>query len=234
MPEIKALLVAGSEESEDVFAEAMTTEGITLRTVRSGARAITAALQLKPDIVVVEGDLPGAEGWKLFHVMRMLPALKETPFLFLCSRKDASPSVLSLVTEVDGFQESPLTPEQAAARIVEITARVKTKVPALSGSTAGAVTCNFREIFIDTVEYLVSTGKTGLLSIRSGSKAGRLYVECGRVKHAELGGLAGDGALKRLIGLEEVEVSFSDGEEKDLEKNVGTAWKAFVASHCRD
>lgn len=71
--------------------------GYTVSTVADGSRALAAARETSPHLVLLDVDLPGMNGMAVLRAMRASADLNETPVVFLTAAAD---------TELGGEREA--------------------------------------------------------------------------------------------------------------------------------
>ena len=72
---------------------------------------------LRPDLVVLDVMLPGADGFELCRQIRQSPALGRVPVLFLTARSDEVDRVLGLEIGGDDYMTKPFSPRELVARV---------------------------------------------------------------------------------------------------------------------
>ena len=86
MPE-KVLIVEDETALRETLAYTLEREGFDVRAVDDGAKALTAAAEQNPDIILLDIMLPGIDG---FEVCRRLRARMNIPILMLTARETKS------------------------------------------------------------------------------------------------------------------------------------------------
>ena len=61
------------------------TRRFEVRTENRSAQALAVALDFRPDLILLDVDMPGTDGAEVARQMGAQPTLKETPILFLTS-----------------------------------------------------------------------------------------------------------------------------------------------------
>ncbi len=59
---------------------------INIKYCHSGEEAILEALAHKPDLILLDVTMPEMDGITVFHVIKLLPTLSNTPVIFLTGR----------------------------------------------------------------------------------------------------------------------------------------------------
>ena len=116
------ILVVDDEPSiTDLVATVLRYEGFEVRTAPTGRKALTAATDFRPHLVVLDIMLPDLDG---FEVQRRLSADGErVPILFLTARDATEDKVRGLTAGADDYVTKPFSLEELVARIRSILRR---------------------------------------------------------------------------------------------------------------
>ncbi|HEX9103750.1 MAG TPA: response regulator, partial [Polyangia bacterium] len=66
-------LVLLADDAEDVLAahgEILTDAGYRVAFARDGRQAVTQALELRPDVILMDLEMPGIDGWEATRLIR--------------------------------------------------------------------------------------------------------------------------------------------------------------------
>ena len=129
------LLVDDDPHIREVLAFAFDKAGFAVRTAGDGEEALNDAARHKPDLVVLDINMPRMDG---LEVCRRLRASGDVPVLFLSSRDDEFDRVLGIELGADDYVVKPFSPREVVARanaILRRSARSDTPV----GPAGGAV-----------------------------------------------------------------------------------------------
>jgi CheY-like chemotaxis protein len=226
------ILLLDDEDAVAAVRGSLGEDGFSIRAVRTGVEAFAAVMESHPDMVAADVEARGGETRKLYQVMRHLTAVRTIPFLFLGSAAD-SPGMAEddLRLPADDFLKKPFLPSEFREKVERLRGAVGEGGPERPTGPPGVATCSVREVLVDTIEFLVATGRTGTLTIAGGGTEGRLSIEKGVLRHASFETFRGEEALLRLLRLEGVEVNFREGGEA-LVPNIDIDWKTFAFTHC--
>ena len=116
------ILVVDDEPSiTDLVATVLRYEGFEVRTAPTGRKALTAATDFRPHLVVLDIMLPDLDG---FEVQRRLSTDGErVPILFLTARDATEDKVRGLTAGADDYVTKPFSLEELVARIRSIIRR---------------------------------------------------------------------------------------------------------------
>jgi len=100
---LRLTLERGGEFSVEVAAE--------------GALGLKRAIDRPPDLILLDVNLPGMDGFEVCRQLRKDPATAETPVIMLTARIGESDRVLGLDLGADDYITKPFSPKEALARI---------------------------------------------------------------------------------------------------------------------
>ena len=121
MPE-KVLIVEDETALRETLAYALEREGFSVRAVEDGLKAVPAALDQNPDIILLDLMLPGIDG---FEVCRRLRAKLNVPILMLTARESEIDRVVGLEMGADDYITKPFHMRELIARIKAQLRRVR-------------------------------------------------------------------------------------------------------------
>ena len=102
---------------------------------RNGGSALTQAVESRPDVIILELDLPDGDG---FAVLEGLRDWNETPVLILSGRAGVADKVRALDSGANDFLAKPFAPEELAARL-RVLQRCETPTSDVSLLVSGAL-----------------------------------------------------------------------------------------------
>jgi DNA-binding response OmpR family regulator len=115
-------------------------------TASDGLQGLNLYRQRRPDLVLLDVNLPGLDGWE---VLRELRAMANTPILMLTARQDTDGMVRGLHDGADDYMTKPFHPEVLGARIRALLRRVVRERADLR--TAGSVELEGGRLRIDLI-----------------------------------------------------------------------------------
>ncbi|MGB7537640.1 MAG: response regulator transcription factor [Anaerolineales bacterium] len=121
MPE-KILVVEDETALRETLAYTLEREGFEVQAVEDGAKALAAALDHVPDIILLDIMLPGMDG---FEVCRRLRAKMNVPILMLTARESEIDRVVGLEMGADDYIIKPFHMRELVARIKAHLRRVR-------------------------------------------------------------------------------------------------------------
>ncbi|HUY74753.1 MAG TPA: response regulator transcription factor [Candidatus Dormibacteraeota bacterium] len=100
----------------------LTREGYEVEGVGDGAQAVTRFGQIKPDLVILDIMLPGADGLTICKEIRKQ---SQVPIIMLTARDDVTDKVVGLEVGADDYLTKPFHPQELVARAKALLRRSK-------------------------------------------------------------------------------------------------------------
>jgi two-component system phosphate regulon response regulator PhoB len=115
--------------------------GYRVSTAASGADALKAAREERPDVVILDVMLPGLSGYDVLDELRRRPETKEVGVILLTARREEPDRIRGLTLGADDYLTKPFSPHELALRVSALLRRLGAPaVVAGSTLTAGPVT----------------------------------------------------------------------------------------------
>jgi two-component system alkaline phosphatase synthesis response regulator PhoP len=117
--------------------------GYSTAAISDGALAIPAFRQEKPDLVLLDLNLPGQDG---IDVCRALRRESAVPIIMVTARSDEADRLIGLELGADDYVVKPFSPREVVARVRAVLRRV-------SGPMADVDVIRAGELLVDTSAY---------------------------------------------------------------------------------
>jgi DNA-binding response OmpR family regulator len=138
---VKLLFVDDDADLLDLMHYALRREGYTVVTAMDGQQALQRWEAERPDIVLLDGNLPKVDG---FEVCRRIRHASKTPIIMLTARDTEDDIVRGLRLGADDYVTKPFSARVLAARIKVILDRVKKGDPVRPRIQAGDLTLDLQ------------------------------------------------------------------------------------------
>jgi DNA-binding response OmpR family regulator/PAS domain-containing protein len=92
-------------------------EGFAVSVSEDGVRGLADVERSRPDLVVLDGMLPGLNGMEICRRLRAHPSLSRVPVLMISARNSEVDRVVGLESGADDFLAKPFQPAELAARV---------------------------------------------------------------------------------------------------------------------
>lgn len=116
----RILIVDDDRELTALMSEFLTAQDFQVACEHTGPDGLRAALETRPDLVLLDVMMPGFDG---FEFLRRLREQSDLPVLMLTARTEASSRIAGLEGGADDYIPKPFNPREVAARIRAILRR---------------------------------------------------------------------------------------------------------------
>lgn len=120
---IRILLVEDNELNRDMLSRRLQRRGYEVILAMDGSEAVDAALAHKPDLILMDMDLPVLSGWEATCAIRANPEVRDTPVIALTAHALPADRERAMESGCDAYQSKPVDFNELIARIEEFTAR---------------------------------------------------------------------------------------------------------------
>src|ERR1041384_4941090 len=111
------LLVDDEDQLRRVTRDLLERHGYTVVEARDGAQALEAVDRHAPDIILLDLNLPGVDGYSVLAELRSRPATRQLPIVVLTAKGDEDNEVRVLQLGADDFLTKPFRTRSLAARL---------------------------------------------------------------------------------------------------------------------
>ena len=117
------LLVEDDEDTRDLYIEYFKFVGVRVEGASGGAEALTKVRALKPDIVVLDLNLPGMSGWEVARELKASAETKAVPILALTADAMKGSEQAALDAGCDRYRAKPCLPKDLVVIVCEMVRR---------------------------------------------------------------------------------------------------------------
>lgn len=146
------LVVEDEPTLATAIAQRITAEGWTARVAGDGASAVQAALQLKPDLVIMDIMLPVMDG---LEATKRIVAKRPVPVLILTARDDETDKVIGLGAGADDYMTKPFSMRELIARCKALLRRVE-RAKVIAKNSENEKILDFGSMVIDPAQRIVT------------------------------------------------------------------------------
>lgn len=129
----RVLIVEDEQEQRLLIAAGLRAAGYRVVTAESGMQAVSTARAERPDLILLDIDMPGMDGMAVCRQLKLEPVLSEIPVMFCSARTSGMDRMAGLTLGADDYIAKPVVPGELLVRMRRLLAR-KT-----SESAAGAI-----------------------------------------------------------------------------------------------
>ena len=199
--------------------------GLGANVATHGAAALEVALLKPPTVLIAQLGLPLIDGAQLGEILQANPRTRAIGVIYL-----ADNSVEAGRESVGGETVGPPIDSEAVARRAQALVEERVQGEAGSGSQSddvGGVEGQLSQLpLADLLQLFHVSQKNGSVDVRRGGElgaadSGRILLRAGEIVHAEIGSLAAEKSLFRLLAWDRGEFKFEPGavtEESTLDK----------------
>lgn len=226
----RILLVDDDPALVKLFAIAMKRAGYEVVTASDGEEGLQQALEVRPDLVVADLNMPRLDGWGLLRALRADHRLGETPVMFLSCHDDYRESLKALSA---GAQDYVAKGGKLDSMVSHLRTLLAPRDAFAAALVAGeGMSAKLAELGPQwTLRKVAAAKVTGLLRAKDAFWNVRLGVDAGELvyAHAEIGRhqLDGVAALPPLVVLRAGELLFEPTAELP-ERNVQGALEPLL------
>jgi CheY-like chemotaxis protein len=112
----RILVIEDDDVARELMQMALESKGHEVSVAENGVHGYDAALFLKPDLIVTDIRMPGADGVHVVRRVRDTPALENTPIL-VTTAFGTGTATFSLQLGANAYEPKPLDPQSFLATI---------------------------------------------------------------------------------------------------------------------
>lgn len=151
LPMTKVLIVEDEENILEALRYNLEREGYAVDAAADGERALAAARESSPDVVILDVMLPRLDG---FEVCRILRRESDVPILMLTARGEEIDRVVGLELGADDYVAKPFSMRELMARVRSLLRR-SGRGAAFRGDRSGGDTLRSGDLEIDAASRIV-------------------------------------------------------------------------------
>jgi type II secretory ATPase GspE/PulE/Tfp pilus assembly ATPase PilB-like protein/ActR/RegA family two-component response regulator len=119
----KVLLVEDEEPLRRVMRDLLEREGYVVSEARDGIQALDEVDRHAPDVIVLDLNLPGLDGYSVLQQLRSRPATRDIPVMVLTAKADEDNEVRVFELGADDFITKPFRARALSARLEAVLGR---------------------------------------------------------------------------------------------------------------
>lgn len=159
--------------------------GFDVFTAENGVKALSMAMQLEPDLILTDVQMPVMDGWQLVRMLRARPSLAQIPVIFVTSLSSDEQRLQGYRLGVDDYIAKPFEEDELALR----SQRVLTRAHAYPRNTTAtkALRGSLSHVSLSTLlAFLEVERRTGIVLLVRTDEIATLYLRQGRVVRVDL------------------------------------------------
>jgi DNA-binding response OmpR family regulator len=122
-PALKVLLVDDEDSLRRVLKELLERDGYAVSEARDGVQALDQVDRVGPDVIVLDLNLPGLDGYGVLSHLRSRPATASIPVIVLTAKGDEDNEVRVFELGANDFLTKPFRARALSARLEAVLGR---------------------------------------------------------------------------------------------------------------
>jgi two-component system response regulator CpxR len=160
----RVLIIDDDQQLATMLNEFLDLHGYQVVLLNHGDGAVDRIVEIKPDLVVLDVMLPGADG---FSVLRELRKTHNLPVIMLTARGGESDRILGLMAGADDYLPKPFNPLELVARINAVLKRIGSGAEDVSQTrlVAGPIQLDIKrkELTVNQIPIIVTAAEMRIL-----------------------------------------------------------------------
>jgi two-component system cell cycle response regulator DivK len=114
------LVVDDVADNRDIYTQYLVHEGFQVASAGDGQEAVDKAMQLAPDLIVMDLSLPVMDGWEATRRLKQNGITRRIPVIALTAHAQAEVAATAGEAGCDCFLTKPCPPDELAREIVRM------------------------------------------------------------------------------------------------------------------
>ncbi|MGH2593040.1 MAG: response regulator [Anaerolineae bacterium] len=119
----RILYIEDNSESRTLVRRVLTAEGYTLIEAVDGWTGLRAIEENLPDLIIIDINLPGLDGYEVTSRIRMMPRLARIPIIAMTANVMQGDREKSLAAGCDGYIQKPIDIDLLPEQVVKFLSR---------------------------------------------------------------------------------------------------------------
>ena len=114
------LLAEDFDDAREVYALYLRQEGFAVHDLPDGSRVLPLAIELQPDVIVLDLELPGIDGWCVARALSEHPLTSSIPVVALSAHAYLEDEERARAAGAAAFLRKPCSPVELAATLKRV------------------------------------------------------------------------------------------------------------------
>jgi two-component system, cell cycle response regulator DivK len=115
----RILVVEDHEDNRQILRDLLGNAGYDMIEAETGEDGLTAAASKRPDLILMDIQLPGIDGYETTRRLKADPALRAVPIIVVTSYALSGDDIKAREAGCDAYVTKPYSPRQLLAKIRE-------------------------------------------------------------------------------------------------------------------
>jgi two-component system, cell cycle response regulator DivK len=111
------LVVEDHEDNRRIVRDLFTSVGYRIVEARTGEEGLTLATAEQPDLILLDMDLPGIDGYETARRLRSYPGLQQVPIIAVTSYALSGDDTKAFAAGCDAYVAKPFSPRALLAQV---------------------------------------------------------------------------------------------------------------------
>lgn len=111
------LLAEDFEDARELYRDYLQFSGFDVETANNGRDAITRAVELQPDLILMDASMPVLDGWQATKELKANPNTRHIPILALTAHAFDDARQEAKAVGCDGFVTKPCLPDDLVTKV---------------------------------------------------------------------------------------------------------------------
>jgi two-component system cell cycle response regulator DivK len=116
----KILVVEDTEDNRQILRDLLSMAGYDMIEANDGAEGVAKASEHRPDLILMDIQMPVMDGYEATRLIKADPALKAIPVIAVTSYALAGDEAKARAAGCDDYIAKPFSPRQMLAKVREI------------------------------------------------------------------------------------------------------------------
>ena len=116
----RILVVDDQEDNRRILRDLLTNSGFEVVEAQTGEEAVTLAEARLPDLILMDIQLPGIDGYEATRQIKAKPALQATPLIVVTSYALSGDDAKAFAAGANGYVSKPFSPRALLAKVREL------------------------------------------------------------------------------------------------------------------
>ena len=235
LQQVDVLLVDDDRTGLMILSRSLERANFSVVAANSANEALDVLTSFRPEVILADVSMPGMDGFEFFRTVRA-KGLVDVPFIFCSGRDGALDRILGLRMGADDYLVKPIVPEEVVLKVrLQITKvqYLRALKAALENKDSHLIMRgNFGGISVLDVLQTARMLGQGEYAVRFTTEedSGTVYLNSGRVLHAETGWFSGAKAFSRLLQWEKGEFDI-EHKHYDDEPTIAGGLEELMLHH---
>ncbi|MGE5523222.1 MAG: response regulator [Rhodospirillaceae bacterium] len=114
---MRILVIEDTEDNRQILRDLFGTVGYELIEAETGEEGVTAAERERPDLILMDVQLPGIDGYETTRRIRALPGMEAVPIIAVTSYAFADDRRKAREAGCDDYVAKPFSPKELLAKV---------------------------------------------------------------------------------------------------------------------